>query len=432
MTHSNHYYFTSESVSEGHPDKICDRISDEILDYCLNKDAQARCAVEVLATTNHVTIAGEVRGNGITDTADEILPNVKDDMCNLVRKAVKDIGYEQDGFHWEKLDINFLLHGQSPDIAGGVDKDDGAGDQGLMFGYATNQLSDLGISPNDHKYMPGAIYFSHKILQKLSDLQKKDDLFRPDMKSQVTLIYDNSHKIIGVDNIVVSTQHTKKYFNDDKELLDPDTWYADIRCKIENIVTDIFADISTPLKSSDADGNLVAFKVAEFVTDTKKLLINPAGNFNIGGPDGDAGLTGRKIIVDTYGGACPHGGGAFSGKDPTKVDRSAAYMARYLAKNIVAAKLADACQIQLAYAIGDPEPKSVFVDTYGTSEHSNAELIQIIDTSMLSPLGIRTHLDLNRPIYVPTSSYGHFGRKVENGLFPWEALTLVNDLKQNI
>lgn len=440
MTHSNHYYFTSESVSEGHPDKICDRISDEILDYCLRKDPEARCAVEVLATTNHVTIAGEVRGNGITDKH-FVKPEVKQDICKLVRKAVKDIGYEQKGFHHEHLDINFRLHTQSEEIAGGVDanaendKDEGAGDQGIMFGYATNELEKLGIP--DHEYMPAAIYFSHKILKKLSALRKTDDLFGPDMKSQVTLIYNQHHEIIGVDNIVLSTQHVKKYNKKTKDFK-KDTFNKDIRSKIEKVVINVLSKLNN-------------IKILD-VTDEKKLRVNPAGDFVIGGPDGDAGLTGRKIIVDTYGGACPHGGGAFSGKDPTKVDRSAAYMARYLAKNIVAANLANTCEIQLSYAIGDSDPKSVFVKT-DKGQETDRKLEQAIrkiagldkqetNKGMLSPEGIRTHLKLNNPIYVETSSYGHFGHKPKSqvdkitgkayNFFTWEDLTLINVLKQNI
>ncbi len=390
-----HYYFTSESVSEGHPDKICDRISDEILDYCLAKDPVARCAAEVLAATNHVTIAGEVRGNGITDTNGDILPHAKHDICTLVRKAVKDIGYEQDGFHWQHLDINFRLHGQSPDIAQGVDegtgedKQEGAGDQGLMFGYATIETPD---------FMPAAIYYSHRILQKLSAIRKSPDNpgFGPDMKSQVTLKYSADDKIIGIGNVVVSAQHTPEF---------RDGVYA----VVEKAVTEV-----------------LPYAV-------EKLFVNPTGEFVIGGPDGDAGLTGRKIIVDTYGGAAPHGGGAFSGKDPTKVDRSAAYAGRYLAKNIVAAGLAQRCLVQLSYAIGVAEPMSIFVDTYNTGTIDNTTLVAAILKSMdLTPKGIRTHLNLNRPIYVPTSSYGHFGRKAENGLFTWEALDLVEVLKENI
>ncbi len=394
-----HYYFTSESVSEGHPDKICDRISDEILDYCLGKDPIARCAAEVLTATNHVTIAGEVRGNGITDANGAILPSVKNDICALVRKAVKDIGYEQDGFHWQKLDINFRLHGQSPEIAQGVDegvdkstgkdRQEGAGDQGLMFGYATTETQHL---------MPAAIYYSHRILQHLSVLRQspQNPGFGPDMKSQVTLKYNANDEIVGVGNVVVSAQHTPEF-------------REGVRGVVERVVAEV---LPYPVE---------------------QLFVNPTGAFVIGGPDGDAGLTGRKIIVDTYGGAAPHGGGAFSGKDPTKVDRSAAYAARYLAKNIVAAQLAKRCLVQLSYAIGVAQPMSILVDTYGTSTLDNNILVDAILKSMdLTPKGIRTHLNLNRPIYVPTASYGHFGRKAENGFFTWEALNLVDTLKQHI
>ena len=392
MTHSNHYYFTSESVSEGHPDKICDRISDEILDYVLDQSAdpvKARCAAEVLATTNHVTIAGEVTAQNITDQYG-VLPHVKDDMCDLVRKAVKDIGYEQKGFHWKNLDINFRLHGQSPELN---KLDDGAGDQGLMFGYAIRETDEL---------MPAAIHYSHRILQELSAIRRSADNpgFGPDMKSQVTLKYNDKDVFVGVDNVVVSAQHIASFSQ------------SDMRDIIEKVIADV---LPYP------------------VSDKRKILINPRGDFIIGGPDGDAGLTGRKIIVDTYGGAAPHGGGAFSGKDPNKVDRSAAYAARYLAKNIVAAELAKKCEIQLSYAIGKKQPTSVAVNTYGTGTVDNATLVKAIQKSMdLTPRGIRKHLNLNRPIYVPTSSYGHFGRKPENGFFPWEDLTLINVLKQNI
>ena len=395
---TNSYYFTSESVSEGHPDKICDRISDEILDLCLRKDSQARVACETMATTNHITLAGEIRGNGITDSDGNILPEVKQEMCDAVRSAVKDIGYEQDGFHWEKLTIDFRLHGQSPDIAQGVDEgtgthsDEGAGDQGIMFGYATNETDS---------YMPPAIHYSHRILQELSIIRRSPNNpgFGPDMKSQVTLKFEN-HKAVAVDNIVVSTQHAEDFA------------YDDLRKVVKEVVE----------------------KTLPWEIDNNKLFVNPTGKFVIGGPDGDAGLTGRKIIVDTYGGSAPHGGGAFSGKDPTKVDRSAAYMARYLAKNVVASGLAEQCLIQLSYAIGVAQPMSVFVDTYDTGKVSDKQLMDaIIKSTDLSPYGIRTHLKLNNPIYVPTSSYGHFGRTAtSHGHFPWEGLGLVETLKQNI
>lgn len=388
------YYFTSESVSEGHPDKICDRLSDEILDYCLTKDSVARCATEVLATTNHVTIAGEVRGKGITDAHGAILESAKNDMCTLVRMAIKDIGYEQDGFHWNTVNIDFRLHGQSPEIAQGVDAgtgtftEEGAGDQGIMFGYATDET--------EH-YMPAPLYYSHRILQALSKIRRSPDNpgFGPDMKSQVTLKYDNN-AIIGIGNVVVSAQHTPAFQND------------------------IHATVAQVVES-----------ILPYAPET--LYVNPTGAFVIGGPDGDAGLTGRKIIVDTYGGSAPHGGGAFSGKDPSKVDRSAAYAGRYLAKNIVASGLAKRCLVQLSYAIGVAKPMSIYIDTYGTGTVDHATLVHAIEKSMdLTPYGIRTHLQLNRPIYVPTSSYGHFGREAKDGLFPWEALDLGDTLHKNI
>ena len=398
MTKSN-YLFTSESVSEGHPDKICDRISDEIVDLCFRKDSNARVACETLATTNHITLAGEVRGLGITNEAGEILPEVRAEMEQTVRDTVKDIGYEQDGFHWNNLDINFRLHGQSPDIAQGVDegnglhKEEGAGDQGIMFGYATNETET---------YMPPAIDLSHRILQELSIIRNSDTNpgFAPDMKSQVTLKFEN-HRAVGVDTVVVSTQHTEDFAQ------------ADIRKVVKEVVLRVLP------------------KTWEL--DDAKLYVNPTGKFVIGGPDGDAGLTGRKIIVDTYGGSAPHGGGAFSGKDPTKVDRSAAYASRYVAKNIVAAGFAEQCLIQLSYAIGVAKPLSIFIDTFGTGKHSDDAILKAINKSIdLSPHGIRTHLDLNRPIYAITSAYGHFGREAKDGFFPWERLDLVDIIKSNI
>ena len=392
------YYFTSESVSEGHPDKICDRISDEILDLCLRKDPYARVACETLATTNHITLAGEIRGVGITDETGNIIPDVKTEMENTVREAVKEIGYEQDGFHWENLTIDNRLHGQSPDIAQGVDEgtgshtEEGAGDQGIMFGYATKETKN---------YMPPAIYYSHKILQELRIIRQspKNPGFGPDMKSQVSLEFEN-HRAVGVTNVVVSTQHTE------------DFEYDDLRAVVKEVVAKV-----------------LPWEVAD-----ENLFVNPTGKFVIGGPDGDAGLTGRKIIVDTYGGSAPHGGGAFSGKDPTKVDRSAAYVARYVAKNIVAGGWADQCLIQLSYAIGVAKPMSIFVDTFDTGKVSNDDLVKAIEKSIdLSPYGIRTHLNLNRPIYSMTSSYGHFGRMpTSHGHFPWEELSLVDELKKHI
>jgi len=392
------YYFTSESVSEGHPDKICDRISDEILDLCLRKDPFARVACETLATTNHITLAGEIRGNGITDENGNILEAVKSEMDQVVRSAVKEIGYEQNGFHYKNLTIDNRLHGQSPDIAQGVDgdsgkhKEEGAGDQGIMFGFATNETEN---------YMPPAIYYSHRILQELSIIRRspKNPGFGPDMKSQVTLEFVN-HKAVGVGNIVVSTQHTEEFE------------YDDLRNVVKSVVDDV---LPWPVQDEN-------------------LFVNPTGKFVIGGPDGDAGLTGRKIIVDTYGGSAPHGGGAFSGKDPTKVDRSAAYIARYIAKNIVAGGWAEQCMIQLSYAIGVAKPMSVFVDTYDTGTVSDERIIEAIDKSIdLSPYGIRTHLQLNKPIYALTSSYGHFGRTpTTHGHFPWEKNDLIDELKKHL
>ena len=392
------YYFTSESVSEGHPDKICDRISDEILDLCLRKDPFARVACENLATTNHITLAGEIRGNGITDENGNILEAVKSEMDQVVRSAVKEIGYEQNGFHYKNLTIDNRLHGQSPDIAQGVDgdsgkhKEEGAGDQGIMFGFATNETEN---------YMPPAIYYSHRILQELSIIRRspKNPGFGPDMKSQVTLEFVN-HKAVGVGNIVVSTQHTEEFE------------YDDLRNVVKSVVVDV---LPWPVQDEN-------------------LFVNPTGKFVIGGPDGDAGLTGRKIIVDTYGGSAPHGGGAFSGKDPTKVDRSAAYIARYIAKNIVAGGWAEQCMIQLSYAIGVAKPMSVFVDTYDTGTVSDERIIEAIDKSIdLSPYGIRTHLQLNKPIYALTSSYGHFGRTpTTHGHFPWEKNDLIDELKKHL
>ena len=392
------YYFTSESVSEGHPDKICDRISDEILDFCLRKDPFARVACETLATTNHITLAGEIRGNGITDENGNILEAVKSEMDQVVRSAVKEIGYEQNGFHYKNLTIDNRLHGQSPDIAQGVDgdsakhKEEGAGDQGIMFGFATNETEN---------YMPPAIYYSHRILQELSIIRQspKNPGFGPDMKSQVTLEFVN-HKAVGVGNIVVSTQHTEEFK------------YDDLRNVVKSVVDDV---LPWPVQDEN-------------------LFVNPTGKFVIGGPDGDAGLTGRKIIVDTYGGSAPHGGGAFSGKDPTKVDRSAAYIARYIAKNIVAGGWAEQCMIQLSYAIGVAQPMSVFVDTYNTGTVSDERIIEAINKSIdLSPYGIRTHLQLNKPIYALTSSYGHFGRTpTTHGHFPWEKNDLIDKLKKHL
>ena len=391
------YLFTSESVSEGHPDKVSDRISDEIVDLFFREGPKAgidpwniRCACETLCTTNQVVIAGETRGpNTIT----------KDWVSHVARMAIKDIGYEQDGFHWEKADIKVLLHPQSADIAVGVDaagnKDEGAGDQGIMFGYACRETPEL---------MPAPIFYSHKILRLISEARHagKEKTLGPDSKSQVTVRYEGG-KPVGVTQIVVSHQHL-----------------------IEDLTSKQVRDIVEPyVKKALPDG---------WISKDTVWHINPTGKFYIGGPDGDCGLTGRKIIVDTYGGAAPHGGGAFSGKDPTKVDRSAAYAARYLAKNVVAAGLADRCNIQLAYAIGVARPLSIYVDTYGTGKLEEARLEKALGEIMdLRPRGIRAHLDLNKPIYARTSAYGHFGREPDKeGGFSWEKTDLVAKLKSAV
>jgi len=382
------YLFTSESVSEGHPDKVCDRISDTVVDLYLSRDPLSRIACETLTTTNKVVLAGEVRGPLIE----------KDELISQVRACIKDIGYEQDGFHWKNCDIENYLHEQSSDIAMGVDagsnKDEGAGDQGIMFGYACRDTESL---------MPAPIHYSHQILLKMAELRKNGSRneFEPDSKSQVTMLYENG-KPSKVISIVVSTQH--------KEGLTP----LQIKDYVRPIVFDCIPE------------NLIQdLKDEEF-------YVNPTGNFVVGGPDGDSGLTGRKIIVDTYGGAAPHGGGAFSGKDPTKVDRSAAYAARYLAKNIVAAGLADECEIQLSYAIGVSKPLSIFVNTKGTNKVDELKIENLIPELFdLSPRGIREHLKLSNPIYVPTSSYGHFGRMpTPEGNFTWEKMDLVDSFKR--
>ncbi len=391
MRDTGEYLFTSESVSEGHPDKVADRISDTVLDAFLTADPYARVACETLVTTNRVVLAGEVRGPG------EITPEY---LIHLARLAIRDIGYEQEGFHWQHADIACHLHAQSAHIAQGVDaagnKDEGAGDQGIMFGYACRETPEL---------MPAPLYYAHEILRRVSDLRRAKDKsvagLLPDAKSQVTLRYVDG-KPVGATSIVVSTQH--------EEALEQ----ADIKRLLRPIVEAVLPK--------------------GWMCPDSEFYVNPTGTFIIGGPDGDCGLTGRKIIVDTYGGAAPHGGGAFSGKDPTKVDRSAAYAARYVAKNVVASGLADKCTIQVSYAIGVSKPLSVYFDLHGTGKDvDEAKLAKVIDGMVnLSPRGIREHLKLNRPIYVPTSAYGHFGRVPDaaKGTFTWEKTDLADELKR--
>ncbi len=394
------YLFTSESVSEGHPDKVADQISDAIVDLFLAKDPEARIACETLTTTQLVVLAGEIRCKGVYEDgqwADGALEEIE----ATVRATVKRIDYEQEGFHWETFKFQNNLHGQSPQIAQGVDasgnKDEGAGDQGIMFGYATNETPD---------FLPATLYYSHKILERMAADRHSGaaPFLEPDAKSQVTLRYEES-KPVAATAIVVSTQHAKGYDAGEQE--------AELHAYVRGVVANILP--------------------ANLLSDETVFHINPTGSFEIGGPDGDAGLTGRKIIVDTYGGAAPHGGGAFSGKDPTKVDRSAAYMARYLAKNIVAGGYATRCTIQLAYAIGVSEPLSIYVDTHRTGtvgdDQLEAAIARIDKLGKLTPRGIRTHLGLNKPIYARTAAYGHFGRKAEGDFFPWERTDLVEDLK---
>jgi S-adenosylmethionine synthetase len=397
-TMRSNYLFTSESVSEGHPDKVSDQISDAIVDLFLSKDPEARIACETLTTTQLVVLAGEIRGKGIMDEAGNWAPGVREEVEATVRRTVKEIGYEQDGFHWETLRFENNLHPQSAHIAQGVDasgnKDEGAGDQGIMFGYASTETPDL---------MPATLDYSHKILERMAADRHSGaaPFLEPDAKSQVTLRYNGEGVPEAATAIVVSTQHAKGYDEGDKET------------ELHNYVKGVIADLLP----------------AHLLADTE-YHINPTGSFEIGGPDGDAGLTGRKIIVDTYGGAAPHGGGAFSGKDPTKVDRSAAYITRYLAKNIVAAGFATRCTIQLAYAIGVSKPLSLYVDTHGTGTVGDDAIEAVLPTLVdLTPRGIRTHLGLNKPIYRKTAAYGHFGRKAEGDFFPWERTDLVEKLK---
>lgn len=388
MTRSS-YVFTSESVSEGHPDKVCDRISDAVLDAFLTEEPNARVACETFATTNRVVVGGEV---GLSDPAH--LAQMQDRVDSIVRDCVRDIGYEQDKFHWKTVEVTNLLHSQSAHIAQGVDRD-GAGDQGIMFGYATDETPEL---------MPAPIQYAHAILRKLAEVRKsgQEPTLRPDAKSQLSLRYENG-KPVEVTSLVLSTQHALESQSS-----------ADIRAIVEPHIRSVLPE--------------------GWLTDRTEWWVNPTGTFVIGGPDGDAGLTGRKIIVDTYGGAAPHGGGAFSGKDPTKVDRSAAYAARYLAKNVVAAGLAKRCCIQVSYAIGVAKPLSIYVDTYGTGAVPEAQIEKAVGQVMdLTPRGIRTHLGLTRPIYARTAAYGHFGRAAEvDGGFSWEATNLTEALKKAV
>ncbi len=395
------YLFTSESVSEGHPDKVADQISDAIVDLFLSKDPEARVACETMTTTNTVVLAGEIRGEGIMDKDGNWAPGVPEEIEAKARETVKRIGYEQDGFHWKTFRFENNLHPQSAHIAQGVDaagdKDEGAGDQGIMFGFACDETPDL---------MPATLDYSHKILLEMATDRHagRAPFLEPDAKSQVTLRFEDG-KPAKATAIVVSTQHKPGY--------DKGTQQAELHAYVKSVVARVMP--------------------AELLGNETVYHINPTGSFEIGGPDGDAGLTGRKIIVDTYGGAAPHGGGAFSGKDPTKVDRSAAYVARYLAKNIVGAGLARRCTIQLAYAIGVSKPLSLYVDTHGTGTVDDEQLEQAIGRidklGGLTPRGIRTLLGLNRPIYEPTAAYGHFGRRADGEFFPWERLDLVEDLK---
>ena len=401
----NSFLFTSESVSEGHPDKVADQISDSIVDLFLSKDPEARVACETLTTTQLVVLAGEIRCKGVYENG-EWAPGALDEIEKTVRATVKEIGYEQDGFHWESFRFENNLHGQSAHIAQGVDegadKDEGAGDQGIMFGYASDETPDL---------MPATLDYSHKILERMAADRKAGTapFLEPDAKSQVTLRYANERPVEAT-AIVVSTQHAPGYFWHGGE--GDEAKYAELRKYVLGVIADVLP--------------------AELLTANTVYHINPTGRFEIGGPDGDAGLTGRKIIVDTYGGASPHGGGAFSGKDPTKVDRSAAYVTRYLAKNIVAAGLARRCTIQLSYAIGVAEPLSIYVDLHGTAAEgvTEAAIEQAIPGLVrLTPKGIRTHLGLNKPIYRQTAAYGHFGRTASGEAFPWERTDLTEKLK---
>ena len=404
----NSFLLTSESVSEGHPDKVADQISDSIVDLFLSKDPEARVACETLTTTQLVVLAGEIRCKGVFEDG-EWAPGALDEIEATVRQTVKEIGYEQSGFHWNQFRFENNLHGQSAHIAQGVDesadKDEGAGDQGIMFGYASDETPDL---------MPATLDYAHKILEHMAADRKAGiaPFLEPDAKSQVTLRYANERPVEAT-AIVVSTQHAPGYFFHGGE--GDEAKYQELRKYVLGVIADVLP--------------------TELLTANTVYHINPTGRFEIGGPDGDAGLTGRKIIVDTYGGASPHGGGAFSGKDPTKVDRSAAYVTRYLAKNIVAAGLARRCTIQLSYAIGVAEPLSIYVDLHGTGAEgvSEAALEQALPQLVrLTPKGIRTHLGLNKPIYKQTAAYGHFGRTADGDAFPWERTDLTDRLKAAI
>ncbi|SMX44558.1 methionine adenosyltransferase [Actibacterium lipolyticum] len=383
------YIFTSESVSEGHPDKVCDRISDAVLDAFLAEDPVSRVACETFATTNRVVIGGEVRG------PQSVIDRVED----IARECVRDIGYEQDGFHWQNMTVDNYLHEQSAHIAQGVDassdKEEGAGDQGIMFGYAVDETEHL---------MPAPIHYAHAMLRRLAEVRKSgaEPELEPDAKSQLTVRYENG-KPVGVSSIVLSTQHRSEDLTQDQ-----------VREIVAPYITEVLPE--------------------GWITNETEWWVNPTGTFVIGGPDGDAGLTGRKIIVDTYGGAAPHGGGAFSGKDPTKVDRSAAYAARYLAKNVVAAGLAKRCTIQLSYAIGVAKPLSIYADTHGTGEVHETQIEKAVAQAMdLTPRGIREHLQMNKPIFQRTAAYGHFGRAPEaDGGFSWEKTDLVEVLKKSV
>ena len=398
------FLFTSESVSEGHPDKVADQISDSIVDLFLSKDPEARVACETMTTTNRVVLAGEIRGHGIMDEAGNWAPGIREEIEQKVRETVRRIGYEQDGFHWDRLDFANHLHPQSAHIAQGVDagadKEEGAGDQGIMFGFACDETPDL---------MPATLDYSHKILAEMATDRHagRATFLEPDAKSQVTLRYEDG-KPAKATAIVVSTQHKPGYDQGEKR--------AELHAYVKEVVARVMP--------------------AHLLGNETVYHINPTGSFEIGGPDGDAGITGRKIIVDSYGGAAPHGGGAYSGKDPTKVDRSAAYAARYLAKNIVAAGLASRCTIQLAYAIGISEPLSLYVDTHGTGtvgdDEIEAAIGKIERLGGLTPRGIRTCLSLNKPIYERTAAYGHFGRKSDGDYFPWEKTDLADELKATL